>query len=566
MKNRMKLYSKVFLLIFFCSSLQSCYKIFGLNKWHKPAKHEGKYKKFTIQDSLKGFNGPLRKCFDVNYYELYIKPEPKAKTITGNVNIYLTATEEFSKIQLDLHPQLKINSLMFEGTEINYTRLKTAFFPEFKRKISKGEKIKLSISYEGKPQIAKKPPWEGGLVWKNDKNGKPWIGVACENDGAALWWPLKDHVSDEPDSVQVSIEVDSNLTGVSNGKLIEKIKKGNKVIFVWRNSYPINTYNITFYVGDFIRFSQVCKSCSIDSLNYYVLSYNLIKARDHFFQTEQIFKFYEDRFSQYPWPKDGYRLVESPFAGMEHQTAIAYGNGYKNDYLGFDYIILHETAHEWWGNSISVNDFADVWIHEGFASFCEALYVEKFYGQEKYFDYINWQGLNVKNKFPVIGPREVNYWDYKDGDRYVKGSVILASLRNMLFDDGLFFKILAKFYKENERSQVTTNDFIKMVNDLTKKDYTWFFNQMLYSRIPPKFVVHEYFLNGKRKIQYKWENTKDDFIMPAHFEIGAQPFTVFPTTTMKEMEIPLTGAVYITNFKYYYETYFSKGPLGPKSE
>lgn len=545
--------------------LQSCYALLGLNKFHKPAKSPGVYKKFTQADSLKGYNGPLRKCFDVNYYELFINPEPASRKMSGDVNIYLTAVEDFKKIQLDLHPTMKINSLLFEGKELPYTRNKTAFYPLFDRMILKGEKIKLKISYEGKPQTARKPPWEGGLVWKKDKNGDPWFAVACENDGAALWWPLKDHIADEPDSVEVSIETDSTLMGVSNGRLIETIHKGQRNIYKWRTSYPVNTYNITFYVGNFVRFTQKCDVCSIDSLEYFVLPYNLEKARSHFIQTNEIFTFYEQRFGSYAWKKDGFKLVESPFEGMEHQTAIAYGNGYKNMFLGFDYIILHETAHEWWGNAVSVKDFADVWIHEGFATFSEALYVEKFQGTEKYYDYLNWQGLEVKNKFPVIGPREVNYWDYKDGDRYVKGSVILASFRHMLKDDGLFYRILTTFYEENKGKLVTTDDFIACVNRLSRKDYTWFFKQMLYSRIPPKFVIYEYWTrDGKRFIQYRWENTGDDFVMPAHFFIGKQEYTVTPTTITQEIEVPLSGTLYVTNYKFYFETYFSKKPLGKR--
>jgi aminopeptidase N len=557
--------SIIFILI--CVSLQSCLTILGLNKWHKPAKTAGVYKKFELADSLKGFNGPLRKCFDVNYYELFISPQSATKTLKGEVNIYLTAVEDFKKIQLDLHQTLKINSLKFEGAELPYTRIKTAFYPAFNRTIAKGEKIKLTVNYEGKPQIAKKPPWEGGLVWKKDKNGKPWCSVACENDGSALWWPLKDHIADEPDSVEVSIETDSNLTGVSNGRLIETIHKGEKNIYKWRTSYPINTYNITFYIGDFVKFSQPCRFCTIDSLTYYVLTYNLAKAMGHFAQTRDIFKFYEDKFGNYPWPKDGFKLVESPFEGMEHQTAIAYGNGYKNMWMGFDYIILHETAHEWWGNAISVKDFADVWIHEGFATYSEALYVEKFQGKEKYYDYLSWHGLEVKNKFPVIGPREVNYWDYKDGDRYVKGSVVLASFRHMLNDDELFFNILTTFYKENMRKMVTTDDFIACVNKLTKKDYTWYFKQMLYSRIPPKFVCYEYLTkSGKRFVQFKWENTENDFVMPAHFLIGRKEYTVYPTTTPQEIEVEYYGSLYVTNYKFYFETFFSKEALAAKSQ
>jgi len=265
-------------------------------------------------------------------------------------------------------------------------------------RIRKNEMARITVFYEGQPQKAARPPWDGGFVWKKDKDGNPWIGVACELDGASLWWPVKDHLSDEPDSLQINVTIPEGFFCVSNGKLQQRIKENGRETFVWKTLYPINTYNATIYIGNFKHFTlPYKKQDSILNLDFYVLTYNLDKAKSHFQQASEIIRFYEMRFGDYPWWNEGYKLVESPYKGMENQTAIAYGNDYKN-WIGknFDYIILHETAHEWWGNSVSASDYAEIWLHEGFATYSEALYVEHTEGYNAYLKYLNFYSLLIR--------------------------------------------------------------------------------------------------------------------------------------------------------------------------
>jgi aminopeptidase N len=540
----------------FVTGISSC-RLIGINYKHVPPKKPGKYKTFTAADSLRGYYGPLRQNNDVTFYDLYICPDAGKKTLSGKVSVYFTALTEMEQMQLDLHQEMKIGSITMEGKPLQYQRNLTSFFVQFDSRLLPGEKHVIEISFSGKPKKARKPPWEGGLVWKTDKQKNPWTGVACENDGAALWWPLKDHIRDEPDSVSISIEVPSKLTGVANGRLLTVTDKGSNKVYTWHTGYPINPYNITFYVGNFKHAALPCDGCTIDGVDFYVLPEHLDKAKEHFRQVARIIAFYEKAFGPYPWPKDGYKLVESPFEGMEHQSAIAYGNGYQNMYLGVDYIVLHETAHEWWGNAISAGDFADVWLHEGMATYCEVLYVEEVYGINAMQDYIVSEGATVKNKFPVVGPRDVSYWNYKDGDRYNKGAVVLHTLRNTLHNDTLFRNILKTFYREHAGSIVNTQMFIDHVNNRTGKDYTWFFNQYLFKAQVPVLEGYHQVNREDQTISffYRWAKTGDDFVMPVDLEVDGVPVLIYPTATFKEYRYKWDQKVFspLYNFYYYYK-------------
>ncbi|MBN2762176.1 MAG: M1 family metallopeptidase, partial [Bacteroidales bacterium] len=395
--------------------------------------------------------------------------------------------------------------------------------------------------YEGQPVIATKPPWEGGFVWKKDKDKKPWIGVACELAGASLWWPLKDHISDEPDSVQLTVSTPQGLFCVSNGILSDHISEDNREIFTWKTRYPINTYNVTLYIGNYRHFQlPYLKDDTVYQLDFYVLPYNLEKAQTHFQQVIDIIRFYESAFGEYPWWDEGYKLVESPYEGMEHQTAIAYGNRYKNRFgSSFDYIILHETAHEWWGNSVSAGDYAEIWLHEGFATYSEALYVEHTEGHKAYLDYLSLYSIFIKNKRPMIGPFDVNYWDYKDTDVYMKGALTLHTLRNIINNDSVFFDIIKTFYSRYKYSIVTSRDFISLVNKKTNDDLNWFFDQYLYSRICPQMEWNYVYdkLHDCYEFSYRWNNTSSDLNIPVSIRSGGIEYTLYPTLKTQTLKI-----------------------------
>jgi aminopeptidase N len=342
--------------------------------------------------------------------------------------------------------------------------------------------------------------------------------------------------------MQMSFTIPKGLSCVSNGHLIDSIPGKDNTTFRWKVTYPINSYDATFYIGDFDHFSIPFQGIDTTfNLDFYVLPYNLDTARSQFKQAVDILHFYEDTYGPYPWPRDGYKLVESPFEGMEHQSAIAYGNGFKTYYGLFDYIILHESAHEWWGNSVTVPDYAEVWIHEGFATYSEALYLEHIRDHQSYLNYLRFYAMLIQNKKPVVGPHDVNFWDYHDTDIYMKGALTLHTLRNTINNDSLFFDILKTFYLTHRYKFAVTQDFIQLVNEKTGKDYTAFFNQYLYNRKCP-VLLWEYSYNLDKQcneLYYKWSDAVEGFSIPIEVKTDSKTFLIRPTNKLQKSELPV---------------------------
>jgi aminopeptidase N len=521
----------------------------GINIKHKTPAKAFKYPQFNRADSLRGQLTPLRSCYDVTFYSINIDVDIKNKFLSGYVDFYFNCVNPFRKLQIDLYKNMQIDSIVYAGKKLAFTREFNAVFVDFKDEVQTATKSQFRVYYRGKPRIARKPPWEGGFVWEKDSKKRPWVGVACEVDGASLWWPVKDHLSDEPDSVAMNVTIPGNLQCVSNGLLVEKKELGHNTMFCWKTSYPINTYNVTLYIGDFKKFSIPYKSIDTTfNLDFYVHEPNLVKAQEHFKQCTTVIKTYEQLYGPYPWRKEDFKLVESPFEGMEHQTAIAYGNAYKNNLLDrFDYIIVHETAHEWWGNSLTVSDYADVWLHEGFATYSEALLVEKMYNFETYQRYMAFYSYLIQNKRPVVGPFDVNYWDYKDGDVYMKGALVLHTLRNILSNDSLFFDILHSFYNKFEYKTVHSADFVDMVNQKTGKDFSWFFKQYLYSRVCPTLEIKvENTPNETYNISYRWAGVGSDFQLPVKVYADYRTYVIYPSNEVKILKLK-TDEDYLVN-------------------
>ncbi len=551
-----------FLFIGIAISFVGC-SLLGLNIARETPKKPSKLPKFTVEDSLIGYLSPDRDCYKPYYYELSIDFNIPKKSIEGVAKIHLLATKNFKTLMLNLHQNMMVRSIEYNGEEINYRRKYTGLWLDFKSQIDSGKQIILEIKYGGKPIVAKRPPWEGGFVWKKDKKGRPWIGVACEKVGANIWWPLKDHLSAEPDSMQMTFMVPKALTCVSNGKLVKEDSTADKKSFTYKVTYPINTYNATFYIGHFEHFSSGYAKIDNKRLHYYVLDYNLEKAREHFQQTRKIIQVYENTFGEYPFWRDEFKLVESPYEGMEHQTAIAYGNAYKNNAYGIDYIILHESAHEWWGNAISVKDYADIWIHEGMATYSEALFLEESMGHDTYLNYLNFYGMLIKNKQNMQGPKDVNFWNYKDSDPYMKGALMMHSLRTAIHKDLVFFDILKSFYQTYKYQTVCTEDFIQMVNQKTGQDYHWFFKQYLSSRQVPKLVYYlEVKANTRDQVLYfKWENVATDFVMPIYItDVFGNTKMIYPSTTENTLKASGSSMMRIDTKCAYFATELRKRP------
>lgn len=470
-------------------------------------------------DTLRGAMRPERSCFDVFFYDLKVRINPDRKMIAGRNAISFTVAENTNKIQLDLFENLRITSVEWNGMNLNFKREYNAFFVEFPRVLTPGERHTVNVLYKGRPVIAENPPWQGGFVWERDSSNYHWAGVACEQLGASSWWPVKDHLSDEPDSMRITLEVPEGYNAVSNGNLrsINAAGRGYDG-FEWFVSYPVNNYNVTFYMGRYIAFddSLITPKDTV-MLNYNVLPENLEKAVEHFAQTTEILSFFIEAFGEYPFEKDGFGLVESPYAGMEHQSAIAYGNEYKNTgYRNgqYDYIIVHEAAHEWWGNSITAYDMADAWIHEGFATYAEMMFLEHTFGYDEYMFQLFQNASNILNIWPMYGNHGVNEDSFVGNDIYTKGAMMIHCLRSCINNDTLFFSMIKEYSVSRRYSVVTTNDFISFVNDYTGMNFNPFFNKFLYDTGLPLLEYSFVPENGNLRLNYRWTGVEDGFFMP----------------------------------------------------
>ena len=494
-------------------------------------------KKFTLKDSLRGSLRPERTCYDVINYDLNIKVELEEKTIMGFVKVNFVAKEDFEWLQIDLDSTLNIYKIDYNQIELKYTRIGDAIFVQFP-KIKKGHQHFFRVYWSGKIREAKNAPWDGGFVWDKDANGNHWVGVACEGDGASIWWPCKDHLSDEPDSMSISISVPNGYQAISNGNLISETNFGDShTKFTWNVSYPINTYNVTMYIGKYEQFRDVYTAADGEklALDYYVLPENLSKAKKHFEQVKGMLACYEKYLDKYPFWNDGFALVEAPYLGMEHQSAIAYGNKYKRGYLGgrnpkgidFDYIIIHESGHEYFGNSVSCSDHAEMWLHESFTTYLESVYVECTYSYDEMLRYINNQRFQIFNSEPIVGPKDVNYLDGQDN--YFKGSWILHTLRNVIDDDAKWWAMFKGFYLQQKLKITTTEDFIRYVNKYTGNDFGAFFEQYLFNAdIPTLEYQIEPLDKDSISVRYRWKADVSDFAMPVKVGNKKKYLTIYP--------------------------------------
>lgn len=512
---------------------------------------------FDLQDSLRGSITPERAWWDLTYYHLDIAVDPAQRSIAGSNTIAYRVLEPAQRMQIDLQPPMRLTAAEQDGQALTWEQLGNVYYLKLQKEQIPGSVNQVKVSYSGKPKVARRPPWDGGLTWATDENGKPFVATACQGDGASLWWPCKDHAYDEPDSMLISVRVPDTLTEVSNGRLRGITPHEDDThTFHWFVGNPINNYGVNVNIGDYVHWSEVYQG-EVGPLDcdYYVLSYNLGKAKEQFKQVPMMLDAFEHWFGPYPFYEDGFKLVEVPYLGMEHQSSVTYGNGYQNGYLGrdmsgsgwglkFDFIIIHEAGHEWFANSITYQDIADMWVHEGFTAYSENLYVDYHFGKEASADYVIGTRRNIMNDRPVIGPYDVN--EAGSSDMYYKGANMLHTIRALLDDDDQWRQVLRGINETFYHQTVTTQQIEAYLIEHTGLELTAVFDQYLRDvRVP----VLEYAWR-KNKLSYRWAEAVPHFDMPVLVHIDGTPHKLQPTTEWQQKRLPKPGKLEVDRNYY----------------
>lgn len=485
---------------------------------------------FDRQDTLRGTITPERAWWDLTYYHLDIQVHPEARTIQGTNTIQYKTLKASDMMQIDLQPPMQITKVTQNGKTLEFTKEGNAHFIQFASKSEIGTVSEIVVHYEGTPKVSAQPPWDGGLTWSSDANGEAFIATSCQGDGASLWWPCKDHPYDEVDSMLISVTVPDHLMDVSNGRLrgVDENENGTKT-FHWFVNNPINNYGVNINIADYAHFSETFKGENGKlSCDYYVLKQNLKAAKKQFKQVKKMLKAFEYWFGPYPFYEDGFKLVEVPYLGMEHQSSVTYGNGYQNGYKGrdlsmtgigllFDFIIIHEAGHEWFANNITNSDEADMWIHEGFTAYSESLYLEYHFGKAKAEEYTRGTRFSISNDRPIIGVYDVNYTG--SSDMYYKGANLLMMLREILSDDDTWRDMLRGLNKDFYHQTVSSKQIEDYLSKTLQRDLQPVFDQYLRdTRIP----ILEYRIAPNGNLFYRWVNCNDDFVMPVKIIINGK--------------------------------------------
>ncbi|PSL29012.1 M1 family aminopeptidase [Chitinophaga ginsengisoli] len=498
---------------------------------------------FTRADTLRGALSPLRSCYDVSFYHLDVDLNMETRSIAGSNQIRFKVVAPFNRMQIDLYANMHIQKILYEDQPLSFIREEDAVFVSFPATLSAGSEETITVYYDGIPQVPDfKIPMHGGILWDKDEKGNPWVQVVCQGSGASLWWPNKDHLSDEPDSMRISITIPNGFTEISNGRLQRKTPAGSdKTRYEWLVTYPINNYNATFCIGKYTNFKDTYVSGHDTlTLDYYVMPYNVERARTMFAQVKPMLACYEQHFGKYPFPRDGFTLLEGLYP-MEHQSSVCIGKIKAGMQLDYTPLLWHESAHEWWGNAISCKDIADMWIHEAFATYAESLMMECSDGKDAGVAYLNAQKDGVKNREPVVGVYNVNHIHYDIGDMYTKGSLLLNTFRFVLNNDTQWFTLLKDIQQHFRYQTLSSDDLVNYISLRTGKDYTWFFDQYLKYTHIPKLEISLKEKGNNLQLTYRWLADVSGFKMPVKVTLAPERFGfIYPTTqwqtiTLKQM-------------------------------
>ena len=504
---------------------------------------------------MRGTYGPYRGWWDVLHYDLSVEPDIAAKTLSGRNKItfkVLSAGE--MHLQLDLQKPMQLDSVFFKGKKMSFERYEQAYLVAVEPVPAPEEEAVLDVYYHGKPRQAVMPPWDGGLIWTRDDRQNDWVSVACQGLGASVWWPGKDHGADEPDrGVRISVTVPAGLVDVSNGTPAGVFPGGNKTTYVWEVKAPINNYSVTMNIGKYVMFGETYNGLSGKlPMRFWFLEQHQAEAKKHLLdEAKEMLRSFEYWFGPYPFYEDGYQLIETPFLGMEHQSGIAYGNKFLKGYLGtdlsgsgwgakWDYILVHESGHEWFGNNISTKDVADMWVHEGFTTYSEVLFVESRYGKKAADEYARGLRQNILNDRPVIGIYDINREG--SGDMYFKGVQIIHTYRQILNDDVKFRALLHEMNRRFGRKTVTTQDVEALMQEYVSVPLKPFFDTYLRTTRIPR-LVYEWRKGSnpaKRELYLKWDRVEKGFSIPVAVTVGktAYRITVGDTWSGGQIAVP----------------------------
>ncbi len=503
---------------------------------------------FTKQDQLRGSVTPERAWWDVVHYDLALRVLPETKSLEGFNTITFRTLGVSDRMQIDLQPPLKITKVLHGDAELPFEREGKVYWIEFAAPLEKGTEDRIQVFYAGKPVQSQRPPWSGGLSWRKDEKGNHFIATTCQGIGASIWWPNKDHGYDEPDrGMDIRVTVPEGLTAVSNGRLVGRSKgePEGTASFHWRVTNPINNYGVNVNIGKYVSIPSKYEGEGGElDVEYWVLEHHQEKAKKQFREVPRTLEAFEHWFGKYPFYEDSYKIVVVPYLGMEHQSSVTYGNGFQNGYRGrdlsdtgvgmkFDFIVVHESAHEWWGNNISMKDAADMWIHESFANYAENLFVEYHFTEKEAQDYVIGCRALIRNDRPIIGTYGVN--KSGSGDMYYKGGNMLHTMRHVLNDDAKWREVLRKLNREFWHRTVETKEFEEFLSRECGFEFGGMFEQYLRTT---KIPVLAYSVTG-RTLSVSWDNVVEGFAVPVVVRINGKPRRI--TVTERPAEIELTS-------------------------
>jgi aminopeptidase N len=543
----------------------------------------------TRADILRGEYGQYRANNDLLFYHLDVRVNPDAKSIAGTNTIRFKMLQDATRIQLDLYANLTVDKILLgatpsegapspldsargalsdsrrAGVPLQYTRELNAVFIDFPTTLLAGEVYTIEFHYSGMPQEQGR---FGGMAFRKDPAGRHWINTACEGEGSSVWWPSKDQWRDEPESMDLSVAIPNHLVDVSNGRFVGKTDLGDGYTrWDWRVHYPINSYNVSLNIGSYVHFEDRLGDLPLD---FYVLPESLDKAKQQFAQAKPMLQVYERLFGEYPFKQDGYKLIEAPYSGMEHQSAVTYGNRFANGYLErdwtgvgvspkFDFIIIHESGHEWFGNAVSAADVSDMWIHEAWTTYLEGLYVEQRFGYDDALKYVNGYKAKVQNREPIVTQRGIHR--SPPADQYFKGALFLHTLRSVVNDDARWWRLIRDFYQTFKYQNIMTEDVVRFFNTALGQDLTPIFDQ--YLRRPALPTLELAFNENEGTVAYRWNADERAFAMPIRVGLPGAWQTITPTTDWQRMPNTLApDAFEVATDLYYVNVAKSRHPEG----